>query len=69
MGSAEIPTKDIFDTFVEFDNAFKTGINNQMCSDFCICPGKATDSWYKAYKAVDAKVWKESERVWTDSAL
>lgn len=34
----------------ELDNAFQSGVNEQMCTQFCLCPGDATKQHYKQYR-------------------
>ena len=50
--------------FVEFDKTYDDVINRYMCTDFCICPGTPSDSWYKIYKAVDEKTYNLYQRSW-----
>ena len=52
-------TSEFFKEIITIDKMFSATINSFMCTDFCICPGTPTDSWYKEYMAIpDAKYLK-----------
>lgn len=62
----EVPTTGSFDVFVDFDSVYKQTVVAQMCTDFCMCPGKPGDAWYDEYKENAAELAKFG-RKWDDS--
>lgn len=37
---------DYFKMFADFDESYKTSVNSNMCSQFCVCPGGLQDEHY-----------------------
>lgn len=61
-----VDVADLFKTMTELDEQYARSINGYMCSDFCICPGLPTDSWYKEYKAVPEPMYNKYDRTFLD---
>lgn len=47
---------------VKVDETYSKSINQFMCTDFCICPGAPTDSWFKEYQEVPDKTYVKFNR-------
>lgn len=62
MDKVDMYSRQIFEPIVDFDRQFQEGVNKQMCSDFCICPGAPTDTHYIEYSKVPDDRYKEFER-------
>lgn len=44
---------------------FQTGVNEQMCTTFCKCPGAPGDYHYKEYKKIPAEEYAKFDRYFT----
>lgn len=56
-------TSEFFKEIITIDQMFSATINSFMCTDFCICPGTPTDSWYKAYMEIPDAKYAKYDRV------
>lgn len=58
-------SREIFEPIIDFDRQFQEGVNKQMCTEFCVCPGTVTDTHYIEYSKVPAEEYKKFERSFT----
>jgi len=50
---------------VKVDDTYSKSINQFMCTDFCICPGSPTDTWYKEYQQLPDTTYAKYNRAKT----
>lgn len=55
--------KRVFEPIADFDKQFQTGVNKQMCTDFCKCPGGPKDTHYAQYEAISDEDYKKFDRL------
>lgn len=51
----------MFELFARVDKKFASNVNEHMCTNVCMCNGKAGDEWYDDYKKLDDRL-AESDR-------
>ena len=54
--------RKVFEPISDFDNQFQKGVNMQMCTPFCKCPGSPTDAHYKEYQAIPKETYQKYDR-------
>ena len=53
---------------VEYDKEFQKGVNSQMCTGLCICPGQSTDEHVVEYSEIPAETYKKYDRTFAVDA-
>lgn len=52
----------VFEPISELDKAFQSGVNKQMCSKFCTCPGSINSKHFKQYREISDEEYKKYDR-------